>query len=86
MIFNDLNTLSEIPINRTSNKYKRLGSGVIYYNNKDDLHDRLELLGGSILSGNDAVKREFTQIAHTLNKRGVIDNFKLNDLLREYVI
>ena len=28
MIFNELNTLSEIPIHRTSNKYKRLGSGV----------------------------------------------------------
>ena len=37
MIFNELNTLSQIPIHRTSNKYKRLGSGVVYYNNPDDL-------------------------------------------------
>ena len=86
MIFNELNTLSEIPIHRTSNKYKKLGSGVVYYNNPDDLLDRMELLGGSILAGNDGVKKEFTQIAHTLNKIGVIDNNQLNDLLREYVI
>ena len=57
MIFNELNTLPEIPIHRTSNKYKRLGSGVIYYNNVDDLLNRKELLGGSILAGNDGVKK-----------------------------
>ena len=86
MIFNELNTLSEIPIHRTSNKYKTLGSGVIYYNNLDDLLDRIELLGGSILAGNDSVKKEFTQIAHTLNKLRVINNNQLNDLLKEFVI
>ena len=48
MIFNDLNTLSEIPIHRTSKKYKKLGSGVVYYNDPEDLLSRLELLGGSI--------------------------------------
>ena len=46
----------------------------------------MELLGGSILAGNDSVKNEFAQIAHTLNKLGVISNNQLNDLLREYVI
>ena len=88
MIFNELNTLSQIPIHRTSNKYKRLGSGVVYYNNPDDLIDRMELLGGSILAGNNnhSFKNEFSQIAHTLNKIGVINNNQLNDLLREYVI
>ena len=86
MIFNELNELSEIPIHRTSKKYKKIGSGVIYYNNPEDLIYRMELLGGSILAGNDSVKREFTQIADTLNKIGFIDNNQLNDLLREYVI
>ena len=86
MIFDELNQLSEIPIHRTSNKFKRMGSGVIYYNNPNDLLDRMELLGGSILAGNDGVKKEFTQIAHTLNKIGVINNNQLNNLLREYVM
>ena len=65
-IFDDINTLSEIPIHRTSNKFKKLGSGVVYYNNPEDLLSRLELLGGSILAGNDGVKNEFTQIVHVL--------------------
>ena len=63
-----------------------MGSGVIYYNNPQDLFNRIELLGGSILAGNGDVKKEFTQIAHTLNKIGVIDNNQLNNLLREYII
>ncbi|XP_068697740.1 uncharacterized protein [Montipora foliosa] len=86
MIFNDLNTLSEIPIHKTSNKYKKLGAGVVYYNNPEDLLSRLELLGGSILAGNNGVKNEFSAVAHALNKLGVLDNDRLNDLLREYVI
>ena len=63
-----------------------LGSGVVYYDNPEDLLNRIDLLGGSILAGNDGVKKEFTHIAHTLNKIGVIDNNQFNDLLREYVI
>ena len=86
MIFDELNQLSEIPIHRTSNKFKRMGTGVIYYNNPNDLLDRMELLGGSIIAGNDGVKKEFIQIAHTLNNLGVINNDQLNSLLREYIM
>ena len=86
MVFNELNKLSEIPIHRTSKKFSKLGSGVVYYNNTDPLVDRLELLGGSILAGNDGVKREFSEIAHKLHQLGKIDNGKLNDLLQLYVI
>ena len=82
----DLNRISDIPIHRTSNKYKKIGSGVVYYNNPADLLDRLELLGGSILAGNNGVKNEFSKIAHTLNKLGVLNNTQLNSLLKEYVI
>lgn len=53
-----------------------------YYNNPKDLMERLELLGGSILAGNDGVKQEFSQIAHALNKLGVITNGQLNDLVK----
>ena len=86
MVFDDLNRISEIPIHRTSNKYKKIGSGVVYYNNPDDLMSRLELLEGSIMAGNNGVKDEFTQIAHTLNKLGVISNNQLNDPIKEYII
>ena len=41
-VFDKLNRLSEIPIHKTSKKYKKLGSGVIYYHNPEDLLSRLE--------------------------------------------
>ena len=87
-VFNDLNRLSEIPIHRTSKKYSKLGSGVVYYNNPQDLLSRLELLGGSMSAGNDSsdVREEFTNIVHLLNKLNVIDNKQMNNLLKEYLI
>ena len=33
MVFDELNRISDIPIHRRSNKYKKIGSGVVYYNN-----------------------------------------------------
>ena len=86
MVFDDLNSISDISIHRASNKYKKIGSGVVYYNNPVDLLDRLELLGGSILAGNNGVRYEFSKIAHTLNKLAVLNNNHLNSLLKEYVI
>ena len=85
MVFNQLNKLSEIPIHRSSKKYSKLGSGVVYYNDVNDLIDRMELLGGAIMAGNDSVKSEFSEIVHKLYQLGNIDNAKLNDLLKIYV-
>ena len=87
-IFNDLNRLSEIPIHRTSKKYSKLGRGVVYYNNPQDLLSRLELLGGSMSAGNNSsdVREEFAKIVHTLNKLKVINNKQMNDLMKEYLI
>ena len=87
-VFNNLNRLSEIPIHRTSKKYSKLGSGVVYCNNPQDLLSRLELLGGSMSAGNDSsdVREEFTNIVHLLNKLNVINNKQMNDLLKEYLI
>ena len=76
MIFNELNKLSEIPIHRSSKKYSKIGSGIIYYNDVNDLIDRMELLGGSIMAGNDGVKSEFSEIVHKLFQLGKIDNGK----------
>ena len=86
MVFNQLNKLSEIPIHRSSKKYSKIGSGVVYYNDTNDLIDRMELLGGSILAGNDGAKSEFSEIVHKLFQLGKIDNGKLNDLLKVYII
>ena len=87
-IFNDLNRLSEIPIHRTSKKYSKLGSGVVYYNNPQDLLSRLELLGGSMSAGNNSndVREEFVNVVHVLNKLNVINNKQMNDLMKEYLV
>ena len=86
MVFNQLNKLSEIPIHRTSKKFSKLGSGVVYYNDISDLVDRMELLGGAIMAGNDGAKSEMSEIVHKLYEIGKIDNNQLNDLLKSYVI
>ena len=86
MVFNQLNKLSEIPIHRSSKKFSKIGSGIVYYNDTNDLIDRMELLGGSIMAGNDGAKSEFSEILHKLYEIGKIDNNQLNDLLKSYVI
>ena len=87
-VFSDLNRLSKIPIHRTSKKYSKLGSGVVYYNNPQDLLSRLELLGGSMSAGNNSsdVREEFVKIVHRLNTLNVIDNKQVNNLIKEYLI
>ena len=85
MVFNELNKLSEIPIHRSSQKYSKIGSGVVYFNNIKDLLDRMTLLGGSIQAGNNGAKSEFSDVVHKLYQFGKIDNKNLNNLLEVYV-
>ena len=63
----------------------KTGSGIFYFNNPHQLLDRLELLGGSILAGNNGVIPEFSQIAHLLNQMKIITKKQLNDLLKNYI-
>ena len=65
-------------------KYK-IGEGLTYFNNPHQLLKRLELLGGSILAGNNGVINEFSQIAHLLNQMKVITKKQLNELLKTYI-
>ena len=64
---------------------KKVGKGILHFNNPYQLLDRLELLGGSILAGNNGVIQEFSQIVHLLNQMKVITKKKLNDLLKKYL-
>ena len=63
----------------------KIGEGMIYFNNPHQLLKRLELLGGSILAGNNGVIPEFSQIAHLLNQMKVISKKQLNNLLKNYI-
>ena len=81
---NKYNVLSIYTTNLSNLKYYKAksGSGMIYFNNPQELLKRLELLGGSILAGNNGVIPEFSQIAHLLNQMKVISKKQLNDLLK----
>ena len=65
---------------------EKTGTGILHFNNPLQLLDRLELLGGSILAGNNGVLQEFSQIAHLLNQMKVITKKQLNDLLKKYIL
>ena len=84
---NKYNILSIYTTNLSNLRYykEKSGSGMIYFNNPHQLIDRLELLGGSILAGNNGVIPEFSQIAHLLNQMKVISKKQLNDLLKTYI-
>ena len=88
---NDFNVLSTYYKNLTdiwSYKKEQLtktGRGITLFNNPNNLLKRLELLGGSILAGNNGVIPEFSQIAHLLNQMKVITKKQLNDLLKTYI-
>ena len=67
--------------------YKKItGTGIIDFNNPQQLVNRLELLAGSIFAGNNGVRQEFSQIAHLLHQLKVITKKTLNDLLKNYIL
>ena len=100
-LINKYNVLSIYATNLSNLRYYKTKSGsglfqqggfggtqsphMIYFNNPNQLLHRLELLGGSILAGNNGVINEFSQIAHLLNQMKVISNKQLNNLLQSYV-
>ena len=61
------------------------GRGVFYYNNPRNLFDRLHLLGGSIMAGNNSAKNEFSEVAHTLHKLDLFPSEVLNSPLSKFL-
>ena len=86
-LINEYNVLSIYATNLSNLRYYKTksGSGMIYFKNPQQLLHRLELLGGSIMAGNNGAINEFSQIAHLLNKMKVISNKQLNNLLKTYL-
>ena len=64
-------------IMKAKGKYKT-GKGI----NPNQLIDRLKLLGGSIMAGNNGVVPEFTQIARYLNSIKVLPTEELNKMMK----
>ena len=97
-LINKYNVLSIYATNLSNLRYYKTKSGsglfqqggtqsphMIYFKDPQQLLHRLELLGGSIMAGNNGAINEFSQIAHLLNKMKVISNKQLNNLLQSYV-
>ena len=62
-----------------------VGKGINNYKSPFQLLDRLELLGGSIIAGNNGVLQEFSEIAHLLARMKVITKKQLNELIETYI-
>ena len=67
------------------NYKKKSGTGITLFNNPHKILERLELLGASILAGNNGVIPEFSKLVHLLKQMKVISNKQLNDLLKTYI-
>lgn len=52
-IFNDLNTLSNMPPHKSSGQLRMIGASVICYQDPKQLADRMKIIIGSMIAGNN---------------------------------
>ena len=62
-IFNDLNMLSNMPLYKSSGKSRMAGSSVMYYQDPKQLTDRMKIIIGSMIAGNNSpvLKHDLSQ-------------------------
>ena len=86
-IFNDLNTLANMPKHRSSGKSRMVGSSVTYYNNANELADRMKILLGSIAAGNNSpvIRNDLSQINDELLRINAIDRSLHEKFYQKYL-
>ena len=86
-IFNELNTLANMPKHRSSGKSRMVGSSVTYYNNANELADRMKILLGSIAAGNNSpvIRNDLSQINDELLRFNVIDRSLHEKFYQKYL-
>ena len=86
-IFNDLNSLSNMPKHRSSGKSRMVGSSVTYYNNANELADRMKILIGSIAARNNSpvLKNDLSQINDELLRIQAIDQSLHEKFYQKYL-
>ena len=86
-IFNDLNTLANMPKHRSSGKTRMVGSSVTYYNDPNQLADRMKILVGSIAAGNNSplIRNDLAQINDELLRIGAIDSSLHEKFFKKYL-
>ena len=87
-LFQDLMKLSEIPVTKMHSKKKDLisGKGMKFYQNYDELFDRLRLILGSWTAGNKSAElyNEASEIAEVLRKKGKIERTDQKKLMDKF--
>ena len=86
-IFNDLNLLANLPKHPFSGKSKLLGSGVVYYNDPNELAERMKILVGAIAAGNNSpvIKNDLSMINDEFLKIGAIDQTIHEKFYKKYI-
>ena len=86
-IFNDLNTLANLPKHRSSGKTRMVGSSVTYYNDPNQLADRMKVLIGSIAAGNNSPLNinDLSQINDEFLRIGAIDSSLHEKFFQKYL-
>ena len=86
-IFNDLNTLANLPKHRSSGKTRMVGSSVTYYNDPNQLADRMKILIGSMAAGNNSPLNinDLSQINDELLRIGAIDQSLHEKFFKKYL-
>ena len=86
-IFNDLNLLANLPKHPSSGKSKLLGSGVVYYNDPNELAERMKILVGAIAAGNNSpvIKNDLSMINDEFLKIGAIDQTIHENFYKKYI-
>ena len=86
-IFNDLNTLANMPNHRSSGKTRMVGSSVTYYNDPNQLADRMKILIGSMAAGNNSplILNDLSQINDELLRIGAIDQSLHEKFFKKYL-
>ena len=86
-IFNDLNLLANLPRHPSSGKSKLLGSGVVYYNDPNELAERMKILVGAIAAGNNSpvIKNDLAMINDEFLKIGAIGQTIHEKFYKKYI-
>ena len=86
-IFNDLNLLANLPRHPSSGKSKLLGSGVVFYNNPNELAERMKILVGAMAAGNNSpvIKNDLSMINDEFLKIGAIDQTIHEKFYKKYL-
>ena len=86
-IFNDLNLLANLPRHPSSGKSKLLGSGVVYYNDPNELAERMKILVGSMAAGNNSpvIKNDLSMINDEFLRIGAIDQTMHEKFYKKYI-